>query len=300
MCGTPWRDDGSDLFDRSLESSRFELVKCKSCGHCYTLISSDTEVSGLYEDGDYEVRDFRGTLLEKVLSSEYLRIVNKIGAELGGVGSILDFGCGKGRFLGLAKRKGWEVMGVETSMSRASFARRSYGLTVSSDYYEAGLIAEKPFDVITLFHVLEHLPDPKVLVGALIEDNLSPNGRVVIEVPNYRSLQARLAGNKWVHLDIPRHISHFSKCHLLSLFAEVDLKPVRREYFSIHLGVLGMIQSMLTILGYRGSLIFDLKYRRTLLLMISVVCVAPLAFLAELIASCFGFGGIIRLYGRRK
>lgn len=297
LCGFNERDSDSRS---SGPPAPFELVRCRDCGHHYTLISHSTEVSSLYEDGDYEVKDYRGTFVDRILMSEYSQVLRKIGAMLGHVGSMLDFGCGKGRFPWLAEQKGWKVMGIETSISRAAFARQSYGLTICNDYYESGQIAEEPFDVITMFHVLEHLPDPTTLLGALVDDNLRPEGLVVVEVPNYRSLQSWLAGDRWVHLDMPKHISHFSERQLLSLFAQLDLKPVRREYFSVHLGVLGMIQSLLTVCGYRGSLISDLKYRNTFLLMLAVACLSPLAFVVELTASWFGFGGVIRVYGRRE
>ena len=110
------------------------------------------------------------------------------------------------------------------------------------------------------------------------------------------SLQSKIAGKRWIHLDPPLHISHFTKSSLLKLLGDLNLKPLKYEYFSIHLGILGMVQSILCLIGYNRKIISDLKFRRTKRLIISILLVLPLAIFLELLAVIFNKGGVVRVY----
>ena len=114
---------------------------------------------------------------------------------------LLDFGFGKGQFLLAAKEQGWVGLGVETAMDRANFARDLYQVDVIDTFYEGGAVTEDRFDLITLNHVLEHLPEPEPILGELVRSNLEPGGLVMIEVPRLNSWQSMIAGSAWVHLD---------------------------------------------------------------------------------------------------
>ncbi|MBI2968171.1 MAG: class I SAM-dependent methyltransferase, partial [Bacteroidetes bacterium] len=233
----------------------FRLVTCGTCSHHFTLIPDHIDLSTFYEDDDYKVADFRKSLFFRLLSFEYTGILKKISEIRQGSESLLDFGCGKGNFLWFAKNQGWSSTGVETSLPRAEYARNIFDLTVFTENYSSGKIGTGSYDVITLFHVLEHLPAPVELLRELVSGNLNKNGILLIEVPNFASWQARWTMEKWMHLDIPRHISHFSEPVLMQILQLLNLNPVKKEYFSFHLGVLGMVQSIMSILGYRNNLL---------------------------------------------
>jgi SAM-dependent methyltransferase len=126
----------------------------------------------------------------------------------------LDVVCGSGWALALAQALGWQVAGIEMDGPAAEKARR-----FTDDIYMGGILsaAFEPgrFDVVTAFHVLEHVPDPIAVVRRML-DWLAPAGLLIIEVPNAGGLGARLYGRSWLPLDLPRHLSHFTTESLAS------------------------------------------------------------------------------------
>jgi hypothetical protein len=175
-----------------------------------------------------------------------------------------------------------------------------YGLDVNSEFYTTGSIFNIQFDVLTLFHVLEHLPQPDTLLSQLVKDNVTDKGIVVVEVPNIRSWQSTIAKENWIHLDVPRHIHHFSFERLEKLLTDINLEPLKTTSFSFHLGVLGMVDSLLKRLGYRKNIIYELKNKKSKTLILMIALLLPLAFIIERLASIFRKGGIIRIYLVRK
>jgi len=274
------------------------LVLCQNCGHAFTEISGIADSVDLYENEQYQLVDTRQSMFGRVIAFDdqsALRRLERIKPPKQGA-SILDFGCGKGVFLHFAAVRGWNATGVETALKRAAFARKNYGLKVITDQYTGGAIPGGPFDAITLFHVLEHLPSPRELLKKLVDENLTATGTLVVEVPRFDSFQSVVAGKAWIHLDPPRHLSHFSTTVLRAMLDDLGFLVVANSQFSIHNGLLGMVQGILSRLGYRKMLIEELKLHRTLSLLLMVSAVLPLAAALELVACLFGRGGIIRFY----
>ena len=272
------------------------IVKCETCGHRYTFLPNEIDSSALYSDEVYEVVENRATIFDSILNWEYNRVLKCIFRLIYSKGNLLDFGSGKGKFGWLAEKQGWTVKSIETSIERASYARKVYNLEVHTGFYEGGTLFNLSFNVITLFHVLEHLPQPEELLRKLTAGNLKENGLLLVEVPNLNSWQASIAGNKWMHLDVPRHLNHFTPSLLLKLMMRVGYTPVRIRYFSVHLGVLGMVDSLLKIFGYRKNIILQLKTKKSIGVILPVLLVLPFALVLEGIASLLGHGGIVRMY----
>lgn len=125
-----------------------------------------------------------------------------------GQGRYLDVGCGSGGALAVAKALGWRVAGIEVDPDAAEKARRF------SDEIHRGDILAAPFgaasfDVVSAFHVLEHVPNPVAVVRRMLEW-LAPGGQVIIEVPNAGGLGASLFGRAWSGLELPRHLCQFT------------------------------------------------------------------------------------------
>jgi SAM-dependent methyltransferase len=257
-------------------------------------------MDNLYADEVYKVVENRDSVYDKILNREYRGVIDNLNALSRQKGSLLDFGSGKGKFGSLVKENGWQVKCVETSPERAAYSRSVYGLEVYTGFYNSGNIFHTYFDALTLFHVLEHLPHPKPLLEELIKNNLKEDALVVIEVPNINSWQSRIAGNRWIHLDVPRHINHFTPRRLEEFLRELGLRPVKRSFFSFHLGVLGMVDSLLKLFGYQKNIIYELKNKKSRTLLVKIALLLPFAIIAERIASVLGKGGITRMYLSRR
>jgi 2-polyprenyl-3-methyl-5-hydroxy-6-metoxy-1,4-benzoquinol methylase len=278
-----------------------QLVKCNSCGHIFTDISTSTNLNHLYDDGDYLIRDTQKTWFFKIQDVQYRKVLSKV-SSLGysSNSKLLDFGCGKGVFLYIAAKHQYKnAIGVETSLPRANYAKEAFNLHVETGFYSKGRIAGGNFDIVSIFHVMEHLPNPIELLSQLLKDNLKQGGLLILEVPNYDSWQAKISGIKWLHLDIPRHLSHFTKTQALTYFTNSGMKVLKNETFSLHLGIIGMVQSVLNLFGYKGFLIRDLKENKRNIKIVTLL-VLPIAFILEVSASLFGKGGVIRIYVEYK
>lgn len=129
--------------------------------------------------------------------------------KLHGQGRLLDFGCGSGAFLQRMQHLGWQVTGVDTFLPAIERLRNELGLRVFAGSLPHPHLPPQSFDVVTMFHSLEHVPWPrKVLTAA--HDLLVANGKLLVAVPNIHSLPYRLFGPAWCGLDLPRHLTHFS------------------------------------------------------------------------------------------
>ena len=150
-------------------------------------------------------------------------------------GKLLDIGAGTGEFLLQAKKQGWKVKGIEPD-DHARLLAKKKGIKLVSD--SANFKAEK-FDVITMWHVFEHVYDLKNQIIEL-EQLLKKNGLLIIAVPNYKSYDASYYKEFWAAFDVPRHLWHFSHRSFKQLFAgttfiEVDFKPLLFDSFYVSL-----------------------------------------------------------------
>lgn len=207
----------------------------------------------LYRSGFYEQRAPRASAIVMTLHrlNSRLRLMTLREQR---PGRMLDIGCGKGHFLAAAREAGWDVRGVDLSAEAVDYARRTYGLDVRVGDV-ADLDLDERFDAVTLWHVLEHVADP----GDLIERSrslLGPGGRLVISVPNAASLQARLAGVHWLHLDIPRHVFHFDLRSIDALLVGRGFAIERHDTFYPEMELAGLVQSVLNAAGGERDLIY--------------------------------------------
>lgn len=274
-------------------------VRCNSCQVDWTYLPEDTNIEALYRDEVYEVIDNRRSIFEKIIFYEAKKILKKA-KKLNPTGKyLLDFGSGKGQFLAVAKELEWIGKGIETEKARADYAREKYQVDVDCLYFENGKITERQVDLITLNHVLEHLPQPMPLLDELLQSNLDQSGILYIEVPRSDSWQAKIAGSDWMHWDIPKHLTHWSETHLRDQLEKLGFQLIAKRSFSIHLGVLGMLQSLLTRLGFKENLIVRLKKKKTIGLIVLIGLILPFAFILEAVSLVFDKSGILGLYFRR-
>ena len=210
----------------------FQLVRCRHCGLVYLSPRPTREEMGRYYPNEY--RAYKGVNGPGLLA----RLVHRWGVEkkcqaitnLRERGEILDVGCATGQFLKAMKEKGWAVQGVEVNENAVMYARERLGLDVSAGELEEAGFPDKHFDVVTMWHVLEHLHDP---VGTLMEVRrvLKDEGLLIVSVPNIKSIEACIFGEFWAGLDIPRHLYVFSPETLGGILRRAGFKVIRRCSF---------------------------------------------------------------------
>ena len=171
-------------------------------------------------------------------------------------GALLDIGCGDGSLLLAARDIGWQVQGTEFNPLLA----RQRGLAVVSDLSE--ISASARFDCITLWHSLEHLRDPLYTMQC-VRSLLAPTGVLLLAVPDSTGLQASLFAGKWFHLDVPRHLYHYSKRSLSALLSAAGFSPVSWRYQEFEYDLLGWSQSALNCFLPTPNVFFHLLTRRT-------------------------------------
>lgn len=276
------------------------VASCNSCGLRWTYLPVEVDADALYSDEVYAVVDNRKSIFERIIFSEANKILHKARKLHPKASSLLDFGAGKGQFLFVAKRSGWKGLGIETAAERGTFAQEKYQVDVLNHFYQGGAIQNETFDLITLNHVLEHLPAPMCLISELLAKNLAPDGLVYIEVPRSDSWQAMIAGKDWMHWDVPKHLTHWTETGLAAEFSKIGFKKIDSRSFSVHLGVLGMLQALLSKVGFKENLILQLKQRRTPGLLLWLALFLPFAWIFESLSSGFDKSGIFGIYLKRN
>jgi len=155
---------------------------------------------------------------EKALRDKVMLIENFHAAK----GNLLDIGAGTGDFLVEVKYHGWSVIGIEPS-AKAKALAQSKQIRFAESLAE---IEDHTMDVITMWHVLEHVPDIENHIAEL-KRVLKPDGVIVIAVPNYNSHDAKHYGIYWAAYDVPRHLWHFSRTAIKKLFAVQELELIK-------------------------------------------------------------------------
>jgi 2-polyprenyl-3-methyl-5-hydroxy-6-metoxy-1,4-benzoquinol methylase len=204
-----------------------ELRECVSCGTVYAAQYADP--SEIYKDGYLFGETQFGLDVRHPLFQEYLAAVGDRRARIlervtGFKGRLLDVGCGTGEFAAAAARHGWTVQAVEPESTGAEMTR-GRGVEVRTSTLEASGLPESTYDVVSAFHVLEHLPDSPAFLRTLARW-ARPGGFVAIEVPNYRSVARMRLGAQWVHLRPLEHVVYHQPATLRKAFERAGLEPV--------------------------------------------------------------------------
>ncbi len=229
LCGSDqWQVVQTVPVQRFGPPGEFNLVQCRDCGLRYLNPRPSPEEMADYYPAAYH--EYRASIDKRVRHWYQEEKLRKVQVHSNG-GRLLDVGCNDGLFLHLARQSGWEVQGVEIAESVAAHAREALGLDVfTGELTEANFPAQH-FDVVTFWHVLEHLHDP---MRELREARriLKPGGLLIVEVPNIASWQARLFGANWRALDTPRHLYHFSPDSLRAMLEQAGFTCFKIGYWA--------------------------------------------------------------------
>jgi SAM-dependent methyltransferase len=196
-------------------------------------------------------------LIEQLQRSMYTRRAKKVEQTLGATGRVLDIGCGPGFLLRAFQERGWDVQGTEFSENSAAHARDVLKLPVlTGDVTELQLGAAS-FDAVVMWHVLEHVAEPSQTI-AEVARLLRPGGVFLCAVPNFSSAEARFARDKWFHLDVPRHLNHFTVPVLTKLLAGNGFAVRQHSFVALEYDYFSFTQSVLNRLGLRHNLLYNM------------------------------------------
>ena len=204
----------------------FMLVQCSACGFVY-LWPMPEEMEKYYEDAGYQPHQEKAeTFTDRLYRWARvwnLNIKRRMVEKYNKKGMLLDYGCGTGAFLSHMRNTGWNVQGVEPSEKARSVGILD-GLNIQTDIDQVS----GSFDVITLWHVLEHIENAHEVIGSLSR-KLTPNGIFVIAVPNRDSHDAKVYKSCWVAYDAPRHLYHFRPRDMVRFFETHRLRIVSKR-----------------------------------------------------------------------
>ena len=298
---------GSRLASMS-PASGVELLRCQDCGSSQTnprptLLELETNYSQAYY-GPENVKFIPA--LEQAVNWITQSRVRKINSLLKPGSKVLEIGCGRGLLLKSLSQLGHECHGTERSALAAARASRTAGIKVYTQaLHECGLPGSY-FDLVILWHVLEHLEDPRETLGVIFRLT-KPDGQLLLEVPNYSSLQARLSGKHWFHLDMAHHLHHFSRSGLQRLLINTGFRLSKTSTFNLEQCPYGALQSFLNLLGLPKEQLYQILKReinpsapiKLINCLLAAMLLLPATLFSFLEASV-NRGGVLRVVAQRN
>ncbi len=287
LCGLETTVSMQNVLDPNTHEG-FSIRRCDRCqlGH------TDPEPKDL--DSYYDGRYYGGRhwITRRYCAWRRMRVIT-LSSQHQKPGLLADIGCGDGSFLLEARGRGWRVIGTEINARIPA-----KGLEIWGSLEDLGRLG--PFDCITLWHSLEHLRDP---LGGLrkLRELLKPDGRLIVAVPNAWGAQARLFQRHWLHLDVPRHLHHFSPRSLERALTLAGFDLRQMWHHEVEYDVFGWMQSALNAVFAEPNILFDWLTRRRprasrgmVGLNIALgVCLFPIAFFLTVVTTLLASGGTI-------
>lgn len=298
-----------DIFE-----NHYELVDCKTCSAVFlTPNPSEALLAKAYDDSYYggseEDEKFEG-FVEKGLQFFRKRRAKHVASIINNTGNVLDIGCGNGQFLKQVSAFGdIQIYGTEMPGSSARRASKLENIHLHVGELSSEIFSES-FDLISLFHVFEHLLNPQQYLDT-IDEVLKPGAYLLLSFPNIDSWQARFFKSNWLHLDPPRHLFFFKTKTFKALMDERGYDCISEKYFSIEQNPFGAIQSWFNRFHEKRELLFEylkgnqayvkdipswkLKIEKFLFLMLT-----PGFMTLDLVASCFKKGATVEMLFKKR
>ena len=238
------------------ERTGIELVRCAGCGLVFQAEQpTDAELADAYADFYARPGKRFGSVVESAVArfrDSRARMATRL--TVAG-GRVLDVGCGRGAFLAAMQRRGFRVRGTEFSEAAAANVALA-GVEIDVGELAPGMYADASFDLVCIWHVLEHCRRPDRTLRAT-RDALVPGGALMVAVPNYDSLQARWSKTAWFHLDLPRHLYQFTPATLARLLADAGFRVESLRTGQWEMDPFGILQSALNRAGFRHNALYD-------------------------------------------
>ncbi len=293
----------------------FQIAFCHSCKlHVTIPAPSDADMGKYYPAGYYGSGQRFTRTVEWLLHRLHNYRVHQI-EQHESPGKVLDIGCGRGLLLDKLRKHGWTPLGTELSEDAAAFARNRLKLPVLTQPLEEIGLPSSGFDLVILWHVLEHVQSPRDMVREVARI-LKPGGTLLVAVPNFGSWEAQWSRDHWFHLDVPRHLTHFTPKTLGRMLGEAGLPITDINFFSSEYDFFSFVQTVENKLGLRHNLLYNLLRTRSAKVMttdgreenlvlqsvLALLLAIPLAGLSVLYApfiAALRRGGTLAAYGTK-
>lgn len=232
---------------------------------------------------------------------DHVRFVRRALREAGEDGPLLDVGCGGGLFLRMMKEAGHGVLGLDAGFEAARLAWSRNGVPAVCGVLDRLPLEASRCAAVTMFHVLEHVPDPRAYLEAAHE-LLRPAGRLIVQTPDAACWEHALLGRRWSGLDVPRHLFSFRGRDLERLVAAGGFQVLRRKHFSLRDNPAGLATSLAPALDPMARRVRGLhesgaaRLSRDLLYFALVLAALPVT----LVEAAFGAGSTIMLEARKR
>lgn len=271
-CDSPDIRQGSKIHDYFLTMEEFSIFSCNSCGLVFTNPRPKLENLGLYYQSDkyYSHTSSQGGIIPFIYRKvKEINLKTKFKQVTAGsvINKVLDIGCGTGDFLNVCKKSGMEIYGIEPESKARNLAKEILKVEIlHPDQSEK--IPDESLDLITMWHVLEHVPDLNKQISELSRI-IKKGGKVVIALPVYESYDAEVYKEKWAAWDVPRHLYHFnkaviSKMMLANGFKSGNVYPMKWDSFYVSLLSEQYLKTKLGILkAFVIGLLSNAKARRS-------------------------------------
>lgn len=231
-CGSEKAKLHLKLKDEFLTKETFKIYECEQCGLLYTLPRPEKDKIGAYYKSEdyYSHQENKKGLIPKIyeaVKSVNLKAKYKMATEGLNTGSVLDIGCGVGDFLHTMEQKGWSTTGIEPSEDAKAIAQKRMKSNILAPE-QIEKLDDESFNLITMWHVLEHVDDLKTEINHL-HRILKKGGKLVLALPNYQSFDAQHYKEFWAAYDVPRHLNHFSQKSISNIFSHSGLNLIKTE-----------------------------------------------------------------------
>lgn len=301
---------------RSMHETAFTCVDAKNQVYRYTIcpgcglamldpFPDPDHILELYAPDYYGVGETKfSPILERVREAGFRWKVRDVKKLLKSPQArVLDVGCGSGSFLRAISQAGFVACGTEIEGPAYDRASRIQGIHVKNQALAPEMFGRESFDLITLWHVLEHIPDPLETLH-ILRAMIHSDGWLIIEVPNFGSLQSRCFGPDWFHLDPPLHLYQYTETALNSLLERTGFRVERRSTWSLQMGGFGCLQSVMNKAIRPRDLFYDMLRTRNrckggagakMLSVLSSIPLAPVSAGFAVIETLLGRGSVLRI-----
>lgn len=307
----------NSIFCYSTDDITGKLYNIHQCLDCRSYFlaprPNEAELKEAYQKEYYGHGEdkFKEPWIEQLLDKFRSRRAKLITHHLDDTGKVLDIGCGNGRFLSIVhKHSKAGIYGIELPGGSAERAAKVDGINLKIGALEEHDYTPQSFDAITLFHVFEHLTEPKKNLE-IISSIIKPGGLLVISFPNIDSWQSRLFKGKWFHMDAPRHLFFFTPKDFKALMKTYGFETIEEKHFNLEYNPYGTQQSILNSLQQKREALYEyLKGNHSYVKGYSklniklqhafFICTGPFFVLMDVIESLFKKGGTVEFVLRKK